>query len=558
MSTVLDEHPRLAEVPARLGERLAHLGTTLLRLRWSTPAAVVSGGGWFEDVVARSAVFASAVQRRWEELERCRGELVTIWPGVSLVPMHDRCRRRPGRDGHRRELLAALVLGPAVAQTEQLHRICDEAALDVEATQRRLRSASLMSQAEASRLAQTLGWMHEDALEIDRRRSDIHGMSANLAETYEELSLLYKFSSSITLNQQPESFVHEACRELQQVGSLRWIGIQLIDGDPRLGPLAGGVYFAGDLSADAGLMQRAGRMLMERYATVSQPVVVDEVGELGIAGLDELTRSVLVVPLRDENARLLGLLLGGDKLDGTTINTVDLKLCGSLGSSLSIFLRNMMLYEDMQAMFLGTLHALTSAIDAKDTYTHGHSERVALLSRALAEAAGLSEHTCERVYIAGLVHDVGKIGVSEQVLCKPGKLTNEEFELIKAHPRIGARILQDIRQMQDLMPGVLHHHERWDGRGYPDGLAGDAIPLFGRLIGLADAFDAMSSNRTYRKAMDLDTVLGEVERCAGTQFDPELAPVFMQLDFQPFFELIERHRVREDRLGTAFTMKEAS
>jgi HD-GYP domain-containing protein (c-di-GMP phosphodiesterase class II) len=201
-----------------------------------------------------------------------------------------------------------------------------------------------------------------------------------------------------------------------------------------------------------------------------------------------------------------------------------------------------MLYEDMHAMFLGMLHALTSAIDAKDSYTHGHTERVAKLSHMLAEAAGLDRETVERVYISGLVHDVGKIGVPESVLCKPGKLTDDEFGLIKMHPEIGARILQDIRQMQDLLPGVMHHHERWDGNGYPHGLAEKDIPLFGRLIGLADAFDAMISTRTYRSAMDLDTVLGEIRRCAGTQFDPELAEVFLQLDFQPFFHLLKKHQ----------------
>jgi HD-GYP domain-containing protein (c-di-GMP phosphodiesterase class II) len=139
---------------------------------------------------------------------------------------------------------------------------------------------------------------------------------------------------------------------------------------------------------------------------------------------------------------------------------------------------------------------------------------------------------------------VGKIGVPEAVLCKPGHLTQEEFNLIKLHPEIGSKILQDIRQMQDLIPGVLYHHERWDGKGYPHNLRGREIPLFGRLIGLADAFDAMSSNRTYRQALDHEQVLKEIKRCAGTQFDPELADIFVKLDFGPFYELISRHQRR--------------
>ena len=562
MSTSVDDHAQLAGLPPRLRDRLPRLGATLLRLEHDGAARVVIGDQWFASLLAGSELFTAAVARSWKALEQSRGELVTVLPGVSLVPLQGRVRRRPDTNGHRPALWAALIVGPAVRQAEQLHRLCDEAGVDFEMTRRRLSRGSLLRQAEATRLAQTLSWMHEDSVEIDRRRDEIQGMSQELAETYEELSLLYTFSNSITVNQDPVSFVGEACRELAQVGSLSWIAIQLIDDDPRLGPLAGAVHVAGRMNAASERLKRVGRVLLERYSTVEQPVVIDAVGELGIAGLDELATSVLLVPLRDENGRLLGLLIGADKLDGTLINSVDMKLCASLGSSLSIFLRNMMLYEDMQAMFLGTLHALTSAIDAKDSYTHGHSERVALLSRQLAEAAGLSEHTCERLYIAGLVHDVGKIGVAESVLCKPGRLTAEEFELIKMHPTIGARILKDIRQMSDLIPGVLYHHERWDGRGYPEGLSGSDIPLFGRLIGLADAFDAMSSDRTYRKAMDLHNVLAEVRRCAGTQFDPDLASLFVTLDFTPFFELIERHRdadrERETGLSRPVSFREVS
>jgi HD-GYP domain-containing protein (c-di-GMP phosphodiesterase class II) len=136
---------------------------------------------------------------------------------------------------------------------------------------------------------------------------------------------------------------------------------------------------------------------------------------------------------------------------------------------------------------------------------------------------------------------VGKIGVPEAVLTKPGKLTDKEYELVKKHPEIGARILEGIRQMQDLIPGVLHHHESWDGRGYPHGLAGRDIPLFGRIIGLADAFDAMSSDRTYRNAMPMHKVLDEVRRHSGKQFDPDLVGVFIGLDFAEYLDTIEKH-----------------
>ena len=147
-----------------------------------------------------------------------------------------------------------------------------------------------------------------------------------------------------------------------------------------------------------------------------------------------------------------------------------------------------------------------------------------------------------RVYLSGLLHDVGKIGVPESVLTKPGRLTDEEFAAIRKHPTIGGQILGNIRQLQDIIPGVLYHHERWDGRGYPHMIAGENIPLMGRIICVADSFDAMSSTRTYRPALPLETVLEEIRRCAGTQFDPMLARLFVTLDFGPYQKAVEEQQ----------------
>jgi len=345
----------------------------------------------------------------------------------------------------------------------------------------------------------------------------------------------------MVVNHAPAQFLTDVCGELQQVVGLRWLAVRLIDNEPRLQDLAGQLIVAGRTGTAPDRFEALAAQLLERYADASAPVIIDDTTTLGLPDLAGAAGNLLVVPLRREGDTL-GLLFGGDKLDAAHISSIDSKLCDSLANSLTIFLENLMLYEDAQAMFMGTLHALTSAIDAKDSYTHGHSERVALMSRMLAEAVGLDEQTVERVYIAGLVHDVGKIGVPEAVLTKPGRLTDAEFDQIKRHPEIGGKILRDIRQMQDLIPGVMYHHERFDGRGYPHGLAGHDIPLFGRLICLADSFDAMSSNRTYRSAMDRQRVLDEVRHCAGTQFDPELAEAFVNLDFGPYDQMIQTHQ----------------
>ncbi|MBG84608.1 MAG: hypothetical protein CMJ40_08685 [Phycisphaerae bacterium] len=186
--------------------------------------------------------------------------------------------------------------------------------------------------------------------------------------------------------------------------------------------------------------------------------------------------------------------------------------------------------EARNKLFEGTVRAMAAAIDAKDPYTRGHSDRVSWLSGELARAIGHDPQGIEVAKVCGQVHDVGKIGVPEAVLSKPGRLDDEEFDLIKQHPDIGYRILKDIPGMGELLGGVRHHHERWDGSGYPVGLKGESIPILGRLVAVVDAFDAMRSARAYREGRNSETVRAEIERCAGTHFDPEMAAAFLKID----------------------------
>ena len=181
------------------------------------------------------------------------------------------------------------------------------------------------------------------------------------------------------------------------------------------------------------------------------------------------------------------------------------------------------------AQFEETAEALANAIDAKDKYTHGHSMRVAVLSRRIAEEAGFSEEECNKVYFSALLHDVGKIGVPDDVINKPGRLTDEEFEQIKLHPVYGDQILSSIKQSPYLRIGARYHHERYDGRGYPDGLAGEDIPVIARVIAVADAYDAMTSTRSYRNALDVQKVRNEIAKGLGTQFDYQFAAIMLRL-----------------------------
>jgi putative two-component system response regulator len=185
--------------------------------------------------------------------------------------------------------------------------------------------------------------------------------------------------------------------------------------------------------------------------------------------------------------------------------------------------------KEVESLSLHVVHTIADAIDAKDAYTKGHSGRVADYSKEIAKRFGYSLERQEEIYMMGLLHDVGKIGVPDAVINKPGRLTDEEFEIIKTHPARGARILQNIEEMPKLATGAHWHHERYDGTGYPDGLSGEDIPEEARIIAVADAYDAMTSNRSYRGVIPQDVVKEELMKGSGTQFDPRFASIMLDI-----------------------------
>ncbi|MFC4320063.1 HD-GYP domain-containing protein [Litchfieldia salsa] len=175
--------------------------------------------------------------------------------------------------------------------------------------------------------------------------------------------------------------------------------------------------------------------------------------------------------------------------------------------------------------------ALANALDSRDTYTLHHSENVAKYAEKIAKAMNLPNDLCNTVRMGSLLHDIGKIGIPENILTKPGKLTNDEYEFIKAHPKIGYEIIKHVEgfHKNGVLDIVLYHHERYDGKGYPFGLKGDDIPLISRIVAIADTFDAMTSRRIYREELDLEYTLNEINRNKGTQFDPDIVDVFLKL-----------------------------
>lgn len=387
--------------------------------------------------------------------------------------------------------------------------------------------------AQAHPLYRTLRANILDLASIQTHAGDIENFTEQLAHAYDTIDLLYTLGRAMGQPNTPKEFLASLCARTRAVMGFAWVAA-CFEGDASI-PLGlrNVTAVEGDMLADLASCRRT---LLEWTTRGVQPVIHERVPALGGD-----TGQVISQPLM-LRGRAVGILAAGGKQGPDPLmSSYDSQLFEACAGFLATFLDNVALYDDQKQLFMGTLQALTGAIDAKDRYTCGHSERVSILSWQLAEAAGLSMEDAERVRIAGLVHDVGKIGVPDAVLTKPGKLTDDEFGAIKLHPDIGHRILLPVPQLTDVLPGVLHHHERYDGKGYPSRIAGEDIPLMARIIAVADTFDAMSSDRSYRKKLTREQVLAEITRCAGTQLDPRLAALMVRMDLDLYDEMTLKH-----------------
>jgi HD-GYP domain-containing protein (c-di-GMP phosphodiesterase class II) len=240
-------------------------------------------------------------------------------------------------------------------------------------------------------------------------------------------------------------------------------------------------------------------------------------------------RSVMCAPMRTTDA-ILGVLYVDSQM-AREFNESELELLAAVGNQAGIALHRARLLAEVERLFLDVMRAIASIIDAKDGYTHKHSERVAAFGVRLARHLGFDADSRAIVEMSGLLHDVGKIGVPDAILNKPGKLTDDEFKEMRLHTLHGARILSNIQsdKIASLLPGVKYHHERWDGNGYPEGLKGEEIPMLGRLLGVADFLDALTSDRSYRKGLSLEEALSMVRDLDGKAFDPSIVKAALEL-----------------------------
>lgn len=351
---------------------------------------------------------------------------------------------------------------------------------------------------------------------------EVERLAEALTVKFEELTLIHQLSERLTLGEESDLICESLLSEL--------------------GPCIYADTLAIDLVADEEAEVRsatfqAGRKLDGDWLRT----VADEVVEASLENQNGSRRRitvsnsppakhqqlrVIVVPI-ERQGRFLGRMIAIRSLSGAEFGTVEADLMKSTSMMLGAHLVNQRQYREMQQMFEGTIQSLVSALDAKDAYTCGHSSRVAELAVELAQRLDFDEDRVATIRMAGILHDIGKIGVEDSVLRKPGRLTDEEFEQIKQHPVLGYEILQGIRQFKKILPAVRHHHESWDGTGYPDGLAGESIPRDAQVLAVADAFDAMTSDRPYRAGMPLEKVIAIFEEGRGSQWAADVVDALL-------------------------------
>jgi HD-GYP domain-containing protein (c-di-GMP phosphodiesterase class II) len=367
--------------------------------------------------------------------------------------------------------------------------------------------------------------MQQSTAQMKRQLADI---SSHLLMTFEEITLLHRLTEHLSISQSVTDICEMSVNWLNDVIPARSVAIwfssfehlqsQHAQGDNKPVLIANG---------NCPLEEKDFEQFIDRLGprVATEPVVLNRGATGSPTWFYPDVREIISVPIREGNRHFGWMVALNHTGDGDVTNseaefgTVEACLMASVATILGIHCGNIALYHEQSEFFSSVVRALTSAIDAKDPYTCGHSDRVARLSVCLAREVGCSTEDLNTIYLSGLLHDIGKIGIDDNVLRKPGPLTPTEFEHIKTHPDLGCRILEGVKQLDMVLPVVRHHHEAWNGAGYPAGLKGEETPLLARIVAVADSIDAMSSDRPYRKGIvdeKLDAILRDG---AGKQWD---------------------------------------
>jgi putative nucleotidyltransferase with HDIG domain len=360
----------------------------------------------------------------------------------------------------------------------------------------------------------------ENSLRLEMENLDL---SAEIVRIYEDQAMIYSLSGKLGSEMDVESICRHILEEADKVLGARNISIMLLD--PANNELYTGLCKGIDREAASSFRTDAVQGLIGRAFQIGEPLTICDVGAEGEQAFPYPVRSILCVPLVTDD-RGLGMLVASDKLSGEEFWSRELKLMRVFALEAASTIRKAQLYEEIGALFIHTVKALATAIDAKDPYTYGHSRRVAGFTVAICKEMGMGRKEVRQAELAAILHDIGKIGIPESILQKPERLTSDEMLKMREHPEKGAHILANIVELQEVINWIKHHHERYDGSGYPDGLRGEDIPLQARVMAIADSFDAMTSDRPYRKGKPPKEVIRIMDEFAGSQFDPDLFSVF--------------------------------
>jgi putative nucleotidyltransferase with HDIG domain len=393
------------------------------------------------------------------------------------------------------------------------------------------------SRAHLNLLAGTLSRVLETGYEIE-------SLSAEVARTYEELALLSKVSSRLGSGLDINRICTVLADEVMNICRTHHVSVCLVQHSsfPEAGQAAdSGLLHPGytdhsfclskaSLGTFAALAStmvlRSDRGLLGHIFERRQPITVGDVTiDTRYENLPFPVKSILLVPLLVENTPI-GAVIASDKLNGEEFYSPEIKLIFNLASECAVSIRKAMLYDEIRTMLFSTAEAFASAIDAKDRYTYGHSKRVSEMCVNMVKEIGFSTDALNWIRLAALLHDIGKIGIPENILNKDGNLDFDEMGTIREHSEIGAKIIEHIPRFRNLSLWIRHHHERYDGSGYPDGLMRDAIPLPSRIIALADSFDALTTERPYNRAVTKYEALKTMKSSSGTLFDPYLYVCF--------------------------------
>ncbi|GBD98716.1 cyclic di-GMP phosphodiesterase response regulator RpfG [bacterium BMS3Abin07] len=358
--------------------------------------------------------------------------------------------------------------------------------------------------------------MTEDAGSI---KDDLWKTVNELSEVYEELSLLYRFSSSIS-----GMDVDEICSKVveQAVSSTESDTAAVMLLDEELQEL---YTFRTSGKWDNSVVIEKDDSAIWQSLTRNKPIAICDIKNHAFSALLPDINTVLLCPMIGKK-KIIGLLAVADKTDGKEFYSRDIKLVNAIAQQAALFMENAMLNREMEDFLVGTIRSFVKALEASSMWTAGHTERVTGYALAIGKELGLDTETIDKLRICSLLHDIGKIATPKDILNKKGALSGGEWIEIRRHPSVGAGILDGLEKFGDITDCIKYHHEHFNGQKGIYGLDGEKIPLLSRIMAVADAFDAMTSDRPYRKKKSVEDAVAEIERCSGTQFDPKIVDAF--------------------------------